>query len=109
MAEWQSEFVIGENHPRWRGGRTGVGYGLHWRPMRRRVVERSGGLCEECGDAPFEEVHHRIPIRCFEDPAAANFESNLVAVCKKCHVAAHLEIKSTLLNLIHYETFTEVR
>lgn len=103
MGEWQSEFMVGENHPRWRGGRSAVGYGLYWRPMRRLVIERSGGLCEECARAPFEEVHHRIPIRCFDEPARANTPSNLVALCKKCHTAAHKAIKSTLLDELFYQ------
>jgi hypothetical protein len=102
MAEWQSEFATGENHPRWRGGSSSARYGMNWRPMRRRVLERSGGLCEGCGKLPVDEVHHRIPIRCFARPADANTESNLIALCKKCHRKAHKALRATLLDELFF-------
>jgi 5-methylcytosine-specific restriction endonuclease McrA len=102
MAEWQSEFVVGEQHPRWAGGDNRLGYGVGWKPQRRQALERAGGVCEICRKNPVEDVHHKVPVRCFADPSDANFESNLVAVCKKCHAAAHKEINSTLLALLHF-------
>jgi 5-methylcytosine-specific restriction endonuclease McrA len=47
-------------------------------------------LCAGCGRHEDEfairlDVHHISPARSFEDPAARNAESNLVALCRLCH------------------------
>lgn len=101
MAEWQSEFVTGSTHPRWRGGQTSRTYGVGWRPARRAALERSGHVCESCGKKPPVDVHHRLPIRYFESWEKANAWGNLIAVCKPCHTAAHKKLRSgSLLDLL---------
>ncbi len=75
-------------------------YGPNWQAQRRRVRERDGYRCTECG-APEprgasarrqHDVHHLVPFRVFgyvpgvnEHDRQANRLSNLVLVCRACH------------------------
>jgi len=59
----------------------------HWRLMRRKVLERDGYKCQDCGkclkDKPswFTEVHHVVP-RC---KGGTDHPSNLKTLCVVCH------------------------
>ena len=75
-------------------------YGPNWQAQRRRVRERDGYRCSECG-APEpqgasgrrqHDVHHLVPFRVFgyvagvnEHYRQANRLGNLVLVCRACH------------------------
>lgn len=50
------------------------------------VTERAGGMCEVCGLREHQQTHHRSARRSggTRDPAA-NYPSNLLAVCADCH------------------------
>lgn len=50
------------------------------------VRERAGGLCEICGFAEIQQVHHRKPRRAggTRDPAI-NYPSNLLGLCALDH------------------------
>ena len=52
-----------------------------------RAYRRQHTLCERCGEALSEHVHHKVPIR--QAPALAYDLSNLEALCKACHEAEH--------------------
>jgi 5-methylcytosine-specific restriction endonuclease McrA len=54
---------------------------------RQRVWERGNGMCEHCGMAAMESVHH-IAGRGGADPHRL---SNLVGLCEGCHRRAHAE------------------
>ena len=79
-------------------------YGPNWQAQRRRVRERDGYRCTECGapepqgasshrqHARQHDVHHLVPFRVFgyapgvnEHYRQANRLSNLVLVCRACH------------------------
>ncbi len=79
-------------------------YGPNWQAQRRRVRERDGYRCTECGapepqgtsshrqHARQHDVHHLVPFRVFgyapgvnERYRQANRLSNLVLVCRACH------------------------
>lgn len=53
--------------------------------VRDCAVNRSGGICELCGNRSVTEVHHRVYPRwgTFDDP------DGLIAVCHQCHCKAH--------------------
>jgi hypothetical protein len=55
-----------------------------WALMRRRVLDRSRGICEKCKDAPFENVHHLTYIRKYEEEL-----DDLMGVCRDCHEDIH--------------------
>jgi len=87
------EFQCGEDHPRWRGGCEQY-YGPTWPSQRRKTLERDEYECQDCGmtrDEHYEqwghdlEVHHKTPIKTFDDTAEANKLSNLITLCKRCH------------------------
>lgn len=55
-----------------------------WKAKRTKVLERAGGICEGCGDAPAVEVHHLTYERIYNEMLF-----DLVAVCRGCHDQLH--------------------
>jgi hypothetical protein len=55
-----------------------------WRSLRARVLKRSGGWCEGCGERPAVEVHHLT-----YKHLGAEFLWELQAVCRECHERIH--------------------
>ncbi len=52
----------------------------------RLTRERSGGMCERCGQAPGQHVHHRQPRGAGGTRLeTANLPSNLLHLCRPCH------------------------
>lgn len=74
----------GSLNPNWQGGGGVNKRGSHWQAIRRRIVERDG-CCVVCGATGILHAHHVVPFRMFDDPAVANDEGNLVALCPPCH------------------------
>lgn len=83
----------GQLHHRWKGGKEPY-YGSNWMEQRRKALKRDDRRCVECGLTEDEhrqqyeiglDVHHRTPIRTFDDPANANTLDNLVTLCRACH------------------------
>lgn len=91
--EWHSENMVGESHPRWKGGPAP--YGAGWNePKREAVRNRDGRECIDCGMTEADHVdkfgeklhvHHVIPARAFDDPEERNAKNNLVTLCMPCH------------------------
>lgn len=84
----------GEDAPNWKGGGVSY-YGGNWLPQRRAALKRDDHECQDCGlsrDEHYEqygkdlEVHHKTPIKTFEDTSDANQLSNLITVCMDCHI-----------------------
>lgn len=84
----------GENAPNWKGGGVSY-YGPNWLSQRRAALKRDDHECQDCGLTREQhhekygkdlEVHHKTPIRTFEDTSDANQLSNLITVCMNCHV-----------------------
>lgn len=55
------------------------------RRLRRRVLERDGGRCTECGATERLQLHHVIPYRISQ----CNKPDNLLTLCDACHRALH--------------------
>lgn len=85
---WYS-YMEGENHPRW-SENPSVDYGSNWVSARNRVRERDGNVCQRCGATEDEigrkpDVHHKTPVREFDDPDEAHTMDNMVQLCTPCH------------------------
>jgi hypothetical protein len=52
-----------------------------WDEMRKRVFERDGWACRECGSADNLEAHHIEPVA----DGGLSAEENLTTLCCKCH------------------------
>jgi DEAD/DEAH box helicase domain-containing protein len=89
-------------------------YGPNWQAQRKRVRERDGYRCTQCGRPEAEgrqhDVHHRVPFRTFgyapglnENYQEANRLSNLVLVCRTCHrrLEAGVRVRSGLDGLAY--------
>jgi 5-methylcytosine-specific restriction endonuclease McrA len=53
--------------------------GRRWMKIRRSVMARAGGICEECGERLADEVHH------VDGDLRNNALVNLRALCRPCH------------------------
>ena len=92
MGRWQSAYKVGENSNTWRGGYEQY-YGPNWERQRRKARHRDNKTCQCCGlreqDADHTlEVHHLKPFRDCKDYKQANTLTNLITLCRDCHVAA---------------------
>lgn len=94
MGEWQSENQVGEGNPGWKGGRPEY-YGANWPTQREKALDRDDHRCQACGmtSAAHQEqwdeglhVHHITRFKSFDNSERANELSNLVALCRGCHV-----------------------
>ncbi len=71
--------------PRWRHRCTRTApLARRWAATRRRIFERDGWRCRECGAASRLECDHVRPL---EDGGAAFAATNLQALCRECHIA----------------------
>lgn len=96
----------GKDSPVWKGGK--LYYGHNWEEQRQKALKRDGFECRTCGLSQGESyeqyntdlhVHHRTPIREFEDRVDGNKLSNLVTVCCRCHMKwEHLPVQPQLTN-----------
>ena len=82
----------GDKNPAWNGGYKGY-YGENWHEQRRKALERDEHTCQICGakeNGRQHDVHHIIPFREFgrERYKEANDLSNLITLCKPCHIQA---------------------
>lgn len=55
-----------------------------WEAVRRRTLARDNMRCRNCGKYGRLEVDHILPL---EDGGAPYDESNLQALCRRCHFA----------------------
>ena len=77
-----------------------------WALLKEQVLERSGGICERCYNAPYQETHHKTYARIGHENV-----SDLLAVCSPCHryLSAKSNVDPTLRDLpgwplpFHYE------
>jgi len=52
-----------------------------WRLKRKKVIDFADGICERCGSAPIQDVHHNNYRNIGnEDPLV-----DLIGVCRPCH------------------------
>ena len=66
-----------------------------WARVRRRVLDRDGYRCRACNRQGRLEVHHVIPL---EKGGAPLAESNLLTLCRGCHIAEHIRGKDDGIN-----------
>jgi len=56
----------------------------HWQELRKKIFERSHGICEKCKQVKMVDVHHLS----YERIGKENLE-DLLAVCEDCHNQFH--------------------
>lgn len=66
-----------------------------WRLLRRRIIIRSKGICEHCGVASVEEVHH-LTYKRFK----RELLSDLLGLCSECHRKIHNIKNNHLIPLV---------
>ena len=60
--------------------------------LRQVVLSRDNWTCQHCGrtlTTSGARVHHKTPVRQFQNKKAAHYEANLIAVCIPCHNKVH--------------------
>jgi 5-methylcytosine-specific restriction endonuclease McrA len=63
-----------------------------YRRLMKRVLERDGWRCQQCGSLENLQVHHQIKRSQLGDDSLAN----LVTLCAHCHLAEHGQLFFTL-------------
>ena len=58
--------------------------GRRWAVVRRRILDRDGWRCRECGRAGRLEVDH---VEALEDGGDPWVPDNLQTLCRRCHIA----------------------
>lgn len=66
-----------------------------WRVLRRRVIIRAKGICEHCGVAGVEEIHHLTYKRFRKERL-----SDLLGLCSDCHEKIHNIKNNHLIPLV---------
>lgn len=112
LAIWQSENICGENHHQWKG--HSEYYGPNWNRQRNAARKRDNYTCQHCKITEKKhgqqlDVHHIIPFRKFgykphenDNYKKANSLSNLICLCKKCHIKAEFGSIAIQTNLLHF-------
>ena len=76
-------------------------YGRAWKRIRDSYV-KTHPFCEECYKkgivVPVEEVHHKIPLA----DGGTHERSNLISLCRNCHLKAHGERGAGAVREYHY-------
>lgn len=98
-ADYHANIYVGENHPLYKGERLHY-RGPNWTKQRDRARKRDGYRCQCCGKTEKQlgyklHVHHIVAFSEFgyirdvnDNYKAANKLTNLVSVCRKCHMPA---------------------
>ncbi len=71
-------------------------YGPDWEEIRNTILVRDKNTCQVCGK--FSEnnalhVHHKLPMRSFNNLQEANHLNNLVSLCPRCHQRAESVVR----------------
>lgn len=64
------------------------GYGSSWDQISATCIKLADGVCKKCGGKA-RRAHHIIPL----SKGGSNLQSNLMAVCKKCHKKLHRHLR----------------
>ena len=73
-------------------------YNRGWFAVKRRALERDDHTCQNCGKTKGElgqepDVHHKRPVRLFDEPEDAHSIDSVVCLCRRCHT--HIEWETT--------------
>jgi DEAD/DEAH box helicase domain-containing protein len=71
-------------------------YGRNWDKIRQAVRQRDQFRCQVCGIPENEKahhVHHKAPLRSFNNLQEANCMENLITLCSNCHQLAESAVK----------------
>lgn len=88
----------GENHPSWKGGVSKrQSRKPNWDKYQKLCRERDNHTCQNCGTTKEivgqnMDVHHIISYHSFEDKKLANQLSNLISLCRVCHLRTEQKI-----------------
>lgn len=98
--KWASKNRVGKYAPKWMGGIKAGYYGPNWNEQKRAARKRDGYKCRHCGITQKKhgralDVHHITPFRTFgyipgtnDNYILANELTNLITLCKHCHIRA---------------------
>ncbi|MCE1255167.1 MAG: DUF1998 domain-containing protein, partial [Anaerolineae bacterium] len=71
-------------------------YGPRWDKITQAIRRRDSYRCQSCGsieNGPAFHVHHKTPLRCFNNIEEANRFENLITLCPACHKKAEAFVK----------------
>jgi 5-methylcytosine-specific restriction endonuclease McrA len=87
--EFTTEKQSGNKHFNWQGGKSLEIYGEDWTgELRVKVRLRDNYTCQSCGKKRSLDVHH------IDSNKHNNSESNLILLCRSCHLKTHRKQKN---------------
>lgn len=98
--DWQRETPSVSWHPAYSDVHHETYYGSEWQGIRKKIRKRDDYTCVNCAREEEDmvrelDVHHLTPYRHFKDGKEAHTDSNLVTLCRSCHMS----IESTDIEL----------
>ncbi len=83
-----------------------INYGVDWTTQKQKVLLRDGYTCQNCrtkSETTTLHVHHKIPLRMFQNQKEGNHLDNLITLCASCHKRAEdiVRIRSGLAGLAY--------
>lgn len=95
--KWLSNYYQGSNHPNWQNNYNSE-YTKNWWKNRKKALERDNHNCQKCGISEVEvrgslDVHHKKPLRTFDNIEKAHKLDNLQCLCRQCHHEVEKELR----------------
>ena len=80
--------MVGERNPAWKGGVADWDYAAGWKVIARRIRDRDGWTCQDCGEQR-KRWGHSLHVHHIDGNKLNNDPANLVALCAGCHRTRH--------------------
>ena len=77
-----------------------VKYPPDWPDIARRIKERAGWRCENCGHPHDPQSRHVLTVHHLDLNPQNNSETNLVALCQRCHLSVQAHYRPGQLFLL---------
>jgi 5-methylcytosine-specific restriction endonuclease McrA len=58
-----------------------------YRELKKRILERDGWRCQQCGRCDQLQIHHMIR----RSQSGPDCDENLIVLCSSCHRSLHLK------------------
>jgi len=88
----------GEKHPCWMGGKSKEKYTKTFsKSLKLAIKRRDNFKCTSCGVPEEELMKAGLVIHHIDENKSNNYSTNLISLCRSCHLKTHWEIKNAMV------------